>query len=234
VSLTDAGEAFLEQVRPALATIADAGRTVLDAQAEPRGLLRVTATASMAETVGAILLELVERHPQIRLELDFSDRQVDLVAEGYDVAVRPGARGLDADCTPARPRLGRVLREPGVPQAPRTPEAAARPDAARLRRVLRLHARGVLALPAEEAHGGDHGQEAHRRERAVGRAASRACRSGHRVDTWWVRERGRRARPVLESFWPPPVPVQLLYPTSRHLAPQVRAAVELLMDRFTV
>jgi DNA-binding transcriptional LysR family regulator len=40
--------------------------------------------------------------------------------------------------------------------------------------------------------------------------------------------------PVLESFWPPPVPVQLLYPTSRHLAPQVRAAVELLMDRFTV
>ena len=53
----------------------------------------------------------------------------------------------------------------------------------------------------------------------------------------WVRERGRRARqavPVLESFWPPPVPVQLLYPTSRHLAPQVRAAVEPLMDRFTV
>jgi uncharacterized protein YbjT (DUF2867 family) len=40
--------------------------------------------------------------------------------------------------------------------------------------------------------------------------------------------------PVLESFWPPPVPVQLLYPTSRHLAPQVRAAVELLLDRFTV
>ena len=40
--------------------------------------------------------------------------------------------------------------------------------------------------------------------------------------------------PVLKSFWPPPVPVQLLYPTSRHLAPQVRAAVELLMDRFTV
>lgn len=39
--------------------------------------------------------------------------------------------------------------------------------------------------------------------------------------------------PVLTEFWPP-IPIQLLYPTSRHLAPQVRAAVELLLERFTI
>lgn len=90
VSLTDAGEVFLTQVGPALAAIADAGRTVLDARAEPRGVLRVTATPAMAELVGGILLELVERYPLIRLELDFTDRQIDLVAEGFDIAVRSG------------------------------------------------------------------------------------------------------------------------------------------------
>jgi DNA-binding transcriptional LysR family regulator len=49
-----------------------------------------------------------------------------------------------------------------------------------------------------------------------------------------IANRAETRQNQLESFWPPPVPVQLLYPTSRHLAPQVRAAVELLMDRFTV
>jgi DNA-binding transcriptional LysR family regulator len=38
--------------------------------------------------------------------------------------------------------------------------------------------------------------------------------------------------PVLKGFWPPPVPVQLVYPSARHLAPQVRAAIELLAGRL--
>ena len=37
------------------------------------------------------MLELKQRHPEIRLELEFTDRQVDLVAEGFDIALRPGA-----------------------------------------------------------------------------------------------------------------------------------------------
>jgi DNA-binding transcriptional LysR family regulator len=38
--------------------------------------------------------------------------------------------------------------------------------------------------------------------------------------------------PVLKQFWPPPMPVQLVYPSARHLAPPVRAAIELLAARL--
>ena len=126
VSLTDAGETFLAHVGPALATIADAGRAMLDAHAEPRGLLRVTSTEAMAEHVGAILLALIERHPRVRLELDFTDRVVDLVAEGYDIAVRPGVL---ADSTLISRPLGHgaggyfaspaYLKRRGRPKVPR-------------------------------------------------------------------------------------------------------------------
>jgi DNA-binding transcriptional LysR family regulator len=46
-------------------------------------------------------------------------------------------------------------------------------------------------------------------------------------------ERGKLV-PVLPGHWPAPVPVQLVYPSSRHLAPQVRAAVDLLLARLTI
>ena len=51
VNLTDAGERFLARVSPALGAIADAGRDVLDARSEPRGLLRLTSTPLMADAV---------------------------------------------------------------------------------------------------------------------------------------------------------------------------------------
>src|SRR6516164_7250521 len=90
VSLTTAGESFLAEVAPALGAIGGAGQRLLDLQGEPRGLVRMTANAGAADSVGAIMLELVERYPHVRAELDFSDRQVDLIAEGFDLALRAG------------------------------------------------------------------------------------------------------------------------------------------------
>jgi DNA-binding transcriptional LysR family regulator len=64
-----------------------------------------------------------------------------------------------------------------------------------------------------------------------------AARRGHGV-TWLpetlAREDVERAElvAVLKKFWLPPVPFQLVYPSARHLAPQVRAAIELLVERL--
>src|SRR5262249_23182929 len=90
VSLTGAGEIFLAEIEPALARIGDAGQRMLDANAEPRGLVRMTAAAGVTEEIGGLLLELVERFPHVRVEIDFTDRTIDLVAEGYDLALRAG------------------------------------------------------------------------------------------------------------------------------------------------
>jgi len=238
ISLTDAGEAFLAQVAPALATIADAARTLLDARAEPRGLLRVTAPELMAETVGGILLELIERHPQIRLELDFSDRQVDLVAEGYDIAIRPGAL---ADSTLIARPLGH-----GVGGYFASPAYLERRGHPKLPRELAHHDCIVFSgSPRGERWQFQHPKRTEEitvKKRIVANALSvvrLAALAGQGV-AWMPGgvasadvARGELV-PVLAELWPPPMPVQLLYPTSRHLAPQVRAAVELLLERFTI
>ena len=237
VSLTDAGEAFLTQVAPALSAIADAGRTVLDARAEPRGLLRVTATMSMAESIGAILLELVERHPEVRLELDFTDRQVDLVAEGYDIAIRPGV--LADSSLIARP-LGHgsggyfaspaYLERRGKPKQPRD-----------LLDHDCIVFSGSTRRERWSFQRGKRTEEITVKKRIVANALSvvrLAALAGHGV-AWMPGTvanadvaRGKLA-PVLQKHWPAPMPVQLLYPTSRHLAPQVRAAIDLLLQRLT-
>lgn len=238
VSLTDAGEAFLGQVVPALAAIADAGRTVLDAHAEPRGLLRVTATASMGDYVGGILLELVDRYPQIRLELEFTDRHVDLVAEGYDIAIRGGAL---ADSTLIARPLGQgpsgyfaspaYLKRRGRPKLPREltqHDCIVFSGSSRAERWRFQHKKRV--------------EEVTVRKRMVANALSivrLAAVAGHGI-AWMPGSyasadvaRGKLV-PVLVEHWPPPLAIQLVYPSSRHLAPQVHAAIELLLARFTL
>lgn len=238
VSLTDAGEAFLTQVGPALAAIADAERTVLDARSEPRGLLRVTATVSMAEHVGGILLDLVDRHPQIRLELDFTDRHVDLVAEGYDIAIRSGA--LADSSLIARP-LG--TGSSGYFASPAYLKRRGRP---KLPSELAKHDCIVFSGSARgERWRFQHKQRTEEvtvRKRIVANSlviVRQAAIAGHGI-AWlpgpYVSAELARGKlvPVLADRWPPPLPMHLVYPSSRHLAPQVRVALELLRERFTL
>jgi len=232
VSLTDAGEAFLKRVGPALHAIRDAGRGVLDATAEPRGVLRVTATSASATSVGAILLQLVERYPQVHLDLEFSDRKVDLVAEGFDLAVRPGP--LEDSSLVARP-LGHG--QPGYYASPAYLKRRRRPKTPR---ELEDHACLVFSGSSRVARWRF---QVGRRTREVAvrgplRANSlevvrQAAVRGHGV-AWLPETLARkdleagRLLPVLRDYWPSPVPVHLVYPSSRYLAPQVRVAIDAL------
>ena len=91
LSLTDAGRSYFAQARSALSGLADAAATVSDMGKEPRGIVRVTAPVD----IGVILLsDVVARflkdYPKIHIELALTSRIVDLVAEGFDLAVRAG------------------------------------------------------------------------------------------------------------------------------------------------
>ncbi|MBX9401713.1 LysR family transcriptional regulator [Lysobacter sp. BMK333-48F3] len=92
LSLTESGRHYYAQVAPALAQILAAGERVHDLSAQARGELRV----SLPMNFGRLYViphvgEFLRRWPQIELDLQFDDRFVDLIGEGFDAAIRIGA-----------------------------------------------------------------------------------------------------------------------------------------------
>ncbi len=89
-ALTEAGASFREHaVR--IAAEADAARDAVSPDGKVRGRLRVAAPLSFGATHFApVLAELASRHPELEIQSSYSDRLVDLVAEGFDAAIRLG------------------------------------------------------------------------------------------------------------------------------------------------
>ena len=89
--LTEAGEAYVRQAAQGLEEIARAESEISSSQREPQGTLRVTAPVDMGNNC---LVQLVatfrKKYPKVSVELLFTDRNVDLVAEGVDIAIRAG------------------------------------------------------------------------------------------------------------------------------------------------
>jgi DNA-binding transcriptional LysR family regulator len=91
LALTDAGQAYFDRCAKIIADVAAAEQVVADMQASPRGMLRVTAPIDLATTyLGPILASFCDSHREISVELDASDRVVDLIEDGFDVGIRFG------------------------------------------------------------------------------------------------------------------------------------------------
>ena len=91
ISLTDEGAAFLESCQRILADLANAEASVSAGGVKASGHLRVTAPAGFGRRhVAPLVPDFVRRHPDVSVSLNLSDRLVDLVNEGFDVAVRVG------------------------------------------------------------------------------------------------------------------------------------------------
>ncbi|EPC02654.1 hypothetical protein L861_09935 [Litchfieldella anticariensis FP35 = DSM 16096] len=91
VRLTAAGEAYHASIVPALEAIAEADELVRAQTAGPRGEIRVSLPVNYGRVhLAPRLPEFLQRYPDIRLDAHFDDRFVDLVAEGFDLAIRIG------------------------------------------------------------------------------------------------------------------------------------------------
>jgi len=89
LSLTEVGEAYLRHCQALRESAQAAADTVAQVQTEPRGTLRVACPVTLAQTVLAELMpDFLARHPLVRVEMLVSNRVVDLVEEGVDVALR--------------------------------------------------------------------------------------------------------------------------------------------------
>lgn len=91
ISLTTEGETYLHHATRILAEIREMEDAVSSSRSVPRGLLRVNAPMGFGRTVIAPLLsEFAKRHPHVEVQLDVTDRPVDLVESGMDLAIRFG------------------------------------------------------------------------------------------------------------------------------------------------
>jgi DNA-binding transcriptional LysR family regulator len=87
--LTEIGAAFHEHCLRITEEAALAAEVVGRLQSEPRGVLRVTAPVAFGRLhVGPAVAEYLSRYPRLKLDMTITDRMVDLVSEGYDVAIR--------------------------------------------------------------------------------------------------------------------------------------------------
>ena len=87
--LTDDGATYYEACQRVLADIEEADSTVSAGRVEPRGALRVALPASFGhQHIAPLVPGFAERYPQVQLALSLSDRNVNLIEEGFDLAVR--------------------------------------------------------------------------------------------------------------------------------------------------
>jgi len=235
IHLTDAGRSYVERCRMILGQVQEADAMLHSRRATPHGKLAVTASVLFgARYVAPLMSEFVLRHPQVRAELLFVDRVVNLVEEGIDAGVRIG-RLRDSSLV-AIP-LGAVrrvicaspayLRAQGVPR---------RPEDVVAHRCVRFTG---LASHSEWTFRSTARKFAVTSVLTCNQAAVaiEACVRGLGLGLFLsymvaplVRE--GRLKYVLEDFEPEPLPIHLVYPHSRVVSPTLRAFAELCTKRL--
>jgi DNA-binding transcriptional LysR family regulator len=238
LSLTEAGSELYGRSVRALAEIENAELEVARFQTEPRGLLRVSAPMSFSILqLGPALQGFLTRYPGVTLELSLDDRQVDLVEEGFDVAVRIGrlqdsnliARKI-APCRQVLCASPAYLAQRGEPERPEDllEHSCILYSLVSAPREWRLvDADGEMhTVPITGAVQSNNG--------LVNRAVALAGGGIVLLPTFYLGEQLRSGalKPVLCRFKPQELAVYAVYPERRNLMPKVRAFVDFLATTF--
>jgi DNA-binding transcriptional LysR family regulator len=146
IALTEEGSAFLARAEIGLAALEDAAQSVRDKDSAPTGLVRVTCGAAFGRRyLLPMLPSFYKKYPQVRLDLSLDDRKVDLVRDGYDVAIRGGAI---ADSSLITRRIcmlsGVMVASPSYLKKHGTPHT---PDDLHQHRIIALRFASGLAVP---------------------------------------------------------------------------------------
>ncbi|MDF3067453.1 MAG: Transcriptional regulator, LysR family [Polyangiaceae bacterium] len=97
VSLSTAGAALFERAAPHVRALRSAARELPEQHEEPAGLLKIATLSDLGITLlGELIARFTLRYPKVRVQVELSSRRVDLVAEGFDLALR-GSSGNERD-----------------------------------------------------------------------------------------------------------------------------------------
>lgn len=233
VRLTDGGTRYIERARRILADVAEAERAAQSEHTEPTGRFTLTASNLFGRLhVTPVLSRFLQRHPKVVAELILSDRNLNLVDEGIDLAVRIGLLG-DSDlvtrrvgatrrvvvAAPAYLARHRRLRAPADVAAHQVVQFTGLTPRPEWRFFSSASDTPVPFTPAFVTNSID--AAIHETERGRGLSMLLAYQVAPAV-------RRGRLRVVLAKFEPPPLPIHLAYPSKRLLSAKVRAFVDLV------
>ncbi|WP_448097307.1 LysR family transcriptional regulator [Luteibacter yeojuensis] len=230
--LTEAGVTFRDYAARACAEIEVAKETILPA-GELRGRLRVAAPLSFGPAHFApVLAEMARRHPQLYVQTCYSDRFVDLIAEGFDCAIRVGILH-DSNLLARRvgPLRGSLVASPDYIEAHGAPE---KPEELLVHQVLMqgteswqfMDGGKVVTIRPQGRFKADNGA-------ALVAAAVAGLGIAQLPDGLTHEHVASGALvPVMTSYPPPPAGVYVVRPPSPHPARKVRMLTELLIECF--
>jgi DNA-binding transcriptional LysR family regulator len=235
VALTDIGARYLERARRILADVEEAEGAAEGERTRPSGRLVVSAPVGFGRLhVSPVMSAYLKRYPEVSSELRLADRMINLVEDGVDLAVRIGHL---ADSTLVARHVGEMRRivvaSSGYLEAhgePKTPEAVASHETIQF---------GATAAPPDWRFVRD-GSEvrvtpAPRFITNSSDAAIQYAEAGGgltRVMFYQAADalKKGRLRIVLAKFEQPPLPIHLVYPTSRLLSAKVRTFIDLVTE----
>ena len=239
-AVTELGRTFYIHARAMLVEAEAAEEAIRRAHAEPCGVVRMSCPVTLLDaSVGPMLAAFLQKHPQVELHLDATNRRVDVIGEGLDLAIRVRPPPLEdselllrvlaerRQCLVASPSLLAVKGTPSVPG-----ELMSLPSM-------------DLGLPQNQhlwdLYGPDEAHLAiHHQPRLVTRDMS-TLRNAALVGVGLVQlpmmmvheqiGRGELVH-VLPQWAPRPEIIHAVFPTRRGLLPSVRALIDFLADRF--
>jgi DNA-binding transcriptional LysR family regulator len=238
LSLTESGRAFHERCVQLLADLEEAESMATSAAVVPKGTLKLTCSMAFGvRHLGPALAEFAQRHPDMRFEIELSDRMVDIVDEGMDLALRIGDVGSQ---TLIGRRIGTsqliccaapaYLAKHGTPAVPA--------DLASHACLTYAYAPSGNTWRFRTTAGGDE---------SVRISGPAHANSGQMLTTLAVAGMGIALEPdfivapdlrsgalvpLLPGYAPPATAIHAVYPSRRHLSAKVRAFVDFLAAYF--
>ncbi|ART83783.1 LysR family transcriptional regulator [Oceanisphaera profunda] len=234
VSVTEAGQIYYQHCRQVLDGLEEAERTITNLQLAPKGKLKLTAPITFGEkTIAPLVNDFVLRYPELEVQMNLTNQKLDLVAEGYDLAVRLGKL---EDSSMMAKRL-----------SSRTQYVCASPDY--------LSTYGVPhSLSELEQHNCLQGNLDYWRFQEQGKARNIRVKGNIRCDSGWALldaalkgigivqlpdyyvqpalDAGQLI-PLLELYQEPDDGIWALYPHNRHLSPKVRMLLDFLSESLS-
>jgi DNA-binding transcriptional LysR family regulator len=240
IALTEEGQAFLSRAQIGLAALEEAALAVRDKHGSPEGKLRVTCGAAFGRRY---LLDLLpgfhKQYPKVRIDLSMDDRKVDLVQDGFDIAIRGGAIADSSLITRKICALHSVmvaspayLNKHGIPSAPQDLQSH---QIIWLRFASGLNSRWDLKMKSkqisfetESPHLTLSDTESIAQAAVLGLGIARVS-----LHFAWHHLVAGRLRVVLNSFNDPGTREMVIhYPHREHVAPRSKAFVDYMLKQL--
>jgi len=239
LSVTEAGGRYYERCMQILAEIEDAEREAAQATAMPRGTLRISAPHTFAtQHIAPHLAEFRRRFPEVDLEFVLSDRFVDLLEEGFDLAIRI-ADGLPESSLVARRLAPCRFVVCGAPEyferhgEPQVPDDLAAHSC--LGYTLSPRERSwVFACPQDQRHVVNVDGPLRSNSGDLLRAAAVGGAGVMVLPTFYVGEELARGhlKAVLTDYRVQEYGIYAVYPSRKHLTAKVKTFIDFLTERF--